>query len=88
MRVTGKALVDRLIAREPDNYDYRDMWVAAQTALAQAELAVGSAATARSRLLITRKQIAQMVDYDPQNKNWRNYSNNLEKILDKMGDSE
>jgi len=38
--------------------------------------------------LITRKQIAQMVDYDPQNKNWRNYSNNLEKILDKTGDSE
>jgi len=38
-----------LIAFEPDNYDYRDMWVAAQTALAQAELAVGSTATARSR---------------------------------------
>lgn len=88
MRVTGKALVDRLIAFEPDNYDYRDMWVAAQTALAQAELAVGSTASARSRLLVTRKQIAQMVDYDTQNKNWRNYSNNLEKILDKMGDSE
>ena len=88
MRATGKGLVDRLIALEPDNYDYRDMWVAAQTALAQAELALGSTATARSRLLITRKQIAQMVDYDPQNKNWRNYSSNLEKILDKMGDSE
>jgi hypothetical protein len=88
MRTTGKALVDKLITFEPDNYDYRDMWVAAQTALAQAELAVGSTANARSRLLTTRKQIAQMVAYDPQNKNWRNYSNNLEKILDKMGDSE
>ncbi len=88
MRATGKALVDKLIALEPDNYDYRDMWVAAQTALAQAELAVGATTTARSRLLTTRRQIAQMVAYDPQNKNWQNYSNSLEKILDKMGNSE
>jgi len=85
MRTTGKVLVDRLIALEPDNYDYRDMWVAAQTALAQAELAVGSTATARSRLLITRKQIAQMVDYDPQNRNWRSYSKNPNKKPIKNG---
>ena len=88
MRATGKALVDRLIALEPDNYDYRDMWVAAQTALAKAELAVGATATARGRLLTTSKQVARMIAYDPQNKNWLNYSNNLENILEKMGDPE
>lgn len=89
MRSNGKALVDRLIALEPDNYDYLDMWVAAQTALSEAEFATGSATKARDRVLATRREISQMIAHDPQNKSWRRYAENLERISNaRMGELE
>lgn len=84
LRATGKALIDRLIAADPDNYDYLDMWVAAQTALAEAELAVGSKTIARSRVVATSRVAARLVTHDPLNRNWRNYSVRLESIAEEQ----
>lgn len=80
-RRIGTALVDRVIALEPDNYDYLDMWIGSQTALAEAEIAVGSEVEARSRLVSANWKISQMLAHDPTNKVWRRYAEKVAEIL-------
>lgn len=77
--------VDKAIKRDPQNLDYRDVWVTRQFALAEMEREDGKLAAAISRLRTARKTVADMILRDPSNQLWRERLAQLERKLASLG---
>ena len=63
-------LLAGMIARDPRNLDYQDLWLRLQLATAVYEVANGDPRAARTRLAAARQRAGSLVRTDPQNKQW------------------
>lgn len=73
--------VDKAIKQDPQNLDYRDVWVTRQFALAEMEREDGRLSAAIHRLRIARNTVADMIQRDSANQLWRERLGQLERKL-------
>ncbi|HSI17151.1 MAG TPA: toll/interleukin-1 receptor domain-containing protein [Sphingomonas sp.] len=73
-------LLAPLIARDPRNQDYQDMWLVLQMSLARHEIAVGDNA-AYPRLTKARERSNAMVRADPENRQWAERRSQIDRLL-------
>lgn len=78
-------IVDKAIQRDPQNLDYRDVWVTRQFALAEMEREDGRLRAAISRLEGARDTVASMIARDPANQLWRERLSQLDRKLASLG---
>lgn len=69
--LAAASAVNRAVALDPQNLDYRDVWVTRQFSLAEMEREDGHRDAAVKRLQEARKTVADMVQRDPANQLWR-----------------
>jgi len=73
--------VNRAVTLDPQNLDYRDVWVTRQFALAEMEQADGRPDSALRRLQDARQTLSDMVGRDPANQLWRERLAQIERKL-------
>lgn len=73
--------VDAAIKRDPQNLDYRDVWVTRQFALAEMERKDGHMPAAITRMAKARETIVEMVRRDPSNHLWRERLSQVERKM-------
>lgn len=67
IRAEQARLIDRLLARDPRNMDYKDLWVTLQYSVAALEADAGETASARKRLEAALRTVEKMIAADPEN---------------------
>lgn len=77
--------VDHAMDLDPQNLDYRDVWVTRQFALAEMEREDGRLNSAIARLRTARDTIADMIQRDPANQLWRERLAQLVRKLESLG---
>lgn len=80
-RKTQIALLDRLIAADPQNLDLKNQWIGAQRALARLEWNGGSAQTAIARLSRANALADALAQSDPANTQWKMLSQDVAREL-------
>lgn len=78
-------VVDKAIKQDPQNLDYRDVWVTRQFALAEMEREDGQLDAAFNRLRTARDTVADMIQRDPANQLWRERFAQLERKMASLG---
>ena len=73
--------VNRAVELDPQNLDYRDVWVTRQFSLAELEREEGRHDAALRRLKEARQTVADMVGRDPDNQLWRERLAQIERKL-------
>jgi len=76
--------INRAIAADPQNLDYRDLWVTLQFALAVIDREDGRFETGRKRLLDARAKVDDMVQRDPANRLWKERRDQVDRRLRKF----
>lgn len=74
-------LIDGLLERDPSNYDYREIWLTAQSALARFE----PPAAARRRLAQAARVAERMRRFDPDNAVWSDRLARIEEARRELG---
>ncbi len=77
-------LAQQLVDSDPINNDYRDQWVRAQLAAAEALQASGRAEEAKERLSHAISQVSAMSRADPKNQRWKSLRDEISKNLPAM----
>jgi len=73
--------VNRAVELDPQNLDYRDVWVTRQFSLAELEREEGQLDAAVRRLQAARQTVSDMVGRDPANQLWRERLAQIERKL-------
>lgn len=74
-------VVDKAINQDPQNLDYRDVWVTRQFALADIDVEDGRFTEAVNRLKAAQRAVADMIQRDPANQLWRERLTQLERKI-------
>ncbi|HEY0300360.1 MAG TPA: toll/interleukin-1 receptor domain-containing protein [Rhizomicrobium sp.] len=80
-RLAEERLLDRLIAADPKNADFRDTWISLQRAYALLEMDVGRFAIAHARLKRAHDEITRLINLDPANRRWIDQLKRIESDL-------
>ncbi|HEY0412733.1 MAG TPA: toll/interleukin-1 receptor domain-containing protein [Allosphingosinicella sp.] len=78
-------LMGALLRADPENVDYRDIWMQAQFGIAEILLDHGDTAEARTRLADAAATVAKLRVHDSNNAEWRAWATRIE-ALSKKGD--
>ena len=70
-RMTQERMIERLVARDPNNMDLKDFWLTSQFSIAALEVDSRRTGAARRRLKAALAAVRAMVELDPQNEMWR-----------------
>ena len=73
--------VNRAVELDPQNLDYRDVWVTRRFSLAELEREEGQLDAAVRRLQAARQTVSDMVGRDPANQLWRERLAQIERKL-------
>ena len=73
--------MNRAVELDPQNLDYRDVWVTRQFSLAELEREEGQLDGAVRRLQAARQTVSDMVGRDPANQLWRERLAQIERKL-------
>jgi hypothetical protein len=66
-------LMAALLKSDPDNVDYRDIWMRAQFGISEIELENGHVSEAQERLGEARRMAAALRSHDSSNENWKQW---------------
>ncbi|MEO1730943.1 MAG: toll/interleukin-1 receptor domain-containing protein [Pseudomonadota bacterium] len=78
-RYIGEGVINDLLKAEPKNFDWLDLWVAAQTSIISAEGKLGLSQAASARRAKASSVLDMMLNHDPENSQWKSYSKLLEE---------
>lgn len=79
-RLAGEKLVAQLVRKDPQNLDWKDLWVVTEIAIAGVELSLGNEVNARRRLADAQKDINYLISADPKNTSWRSRQEMIDKF--------
>lgn len=85
VRLEGEKHATQLLARDPRNRDWQDLWLSSQISLAESEFSTGNREQARRRISAALPISQELVRSDPENKIW---SSKLEKLEEVGGNYE
>lgn len=74
-------LLGPLIARDPRNRDYQDLWLVLEMSLARHEIATGARNTAHARLGRAAQRADEMARADPVNQRWKAHRSSIDRLL-------
>jgi hypothetical protein len=78
--------INRAVAADPQNLDYRDIWVTLQFALAVIDRDDGKPEAGRKRLRDARAAVEDMVKRDPANEHWKERLTQVDRRIRKFED--
>jgi hypothetical protein len=78
--------INRAVATDPQNLDYRDIWVTLQFALAVIDRDDGKPEAGRKRLRDARAAVEDMVKRDPANEHWKERLTQVDRRIRKFED--
>lgn len=83
--LAAASAVNRAVELDPQNLDYRDVWVTRQLSLAELEREDGRREAAVQRLQDARAKVSDMIRRDPANQLWRERLAQIERKLASFG---
>lgn len=82
-----EAILARLIAADPRNLLLKQKWVGLQRAYAGLAWARGDLSDARGRLNAARETVASMIAFDPENREWVELRDGIDRSLETLNDT-
>jgi hypothetical protein len=73
----GAAIIQRLIKEDPKNVTYQQDWMLARYSNSQLLYSLGDKAQARRMREEARRDVARLIESDPENNDWRMWQSKL-----------